>query len=352
MSFGPHEFTLAPGAEARYWYNHLRITIAACLLLLSAARGGAQPAVAWADVLAQPASWYATPAARAIADSVLRYQRESGGWPKDVDMTRPPRGPSQRSPADATIDNGATTTQIRLLARIAAAAAGANGEAYRDGAIRGIEYLLHAQYPNGGWPQVYPLRKDYTRHITFNDNAMVGVLNVLDDVGKGNLPFGFVDEDRKHRAREAVDRGVQVILKTQVSVGGTLTAWCAQHDEVTLAPRAARAYEHVSLSGSETVGIVRFLMDRPMTPEVVRAVEAAVAWLRQVRLPDGRWARFYELDTNRPMFSGRDGIVRYRLDEIEPERRDGYAWFGTWPRRLLDRDYPAWRKKVVSPADR
>jgi PelA/Pel-15E family pectate lyase len=341
-----HRFVLAPGAEARYWYNHLRITIAALLVLLSAARAGAQPAVAWADVLAQPAAWYATPAARALADSVLRYQRDSGGWPKDVDMMRPPRGASQRSLADATIDNGATTTQIRLLARVAIATTGVSGEAYRDGAIRGIDYLLRAQYPNGGWPQVYPLRQDYSRHITFNDNAMVNVLRLLDDVATGAPLFAFVDSDRRRRAGEAVTRGVDVILKAQVAVDRTLTAWCAQHDEITLTPRAARAYEHVSLSGSETVGIVRFLMDRPVTPEVVLAVEAAVAWLRRVRLPDGRWARFYELGTNRPIFSGRDGVVRYRLDEIEAERRDGYAWLGTWAQRLLDVEYPAWSRKA------
>ena len=324
----------------------------ALMLLIPAARSHAQPSVAWGDVLDQPSSWYSTPAARAVADSVLRYQRESGGWPKDVDMTRPPRAASQRSIADATIDNGATTTQIRLLARVAGATTGAAGDAYRTAAVSGIDYLLRARYPNGGWPQVYPLRTDYTRHLTFNDNAMVNVLNVLDDAAKGKPPFGFVDDDRRQRAGTAVDRGVQVILKTQVSVGGTLTAWCAQHDAITLEPRPARAYEHVSLSGSETVGIVRFLMARPAAPEVVRAVDAAVAWLRQARLPDGRWARFYELGTNRPIFSGRDGVVRYRLDEIEAERRDGYAWLGSWPRRLLDVDYPAWRTKLVSPADR
>ena len=320
----------------------------AMTVLLSLARADAQPAVHWREVLNQPAAWYATPPARAVADTVLRFQQASGGWPKDIDMTQPSLVTPQRSRLEATIDNGATTTQIRLLARVAGATAGVTGDAYRQAAVSGIDYLLRAQYPNGGWPQVYPVRTDYSRHVTFNDDAMINVVNVLNDVAKGEPPFGFVDDDRRLRAGQAVDRGVQVILKMQVSVGGTLTAWCAQHDEVTLEPRPARAYEHVSLSGSETVGIVRFLMGRPATPEVVRGIEAAVAWLRRVRLPDGRWARFYELGTNRPIFSGRDGVVRYRLEEIEAERRDGYAWLGTWPNKLLDVEYPAWRQKVVS----
>jgi hypothetical protein len=75
----------------------------------------------------------------------------------------------------------------------------------------------------------------------------------------------------------------------------------------------------------------------------VYAVDAAVAWLRRVRRPDGTWARFYEIGSNRPIFSGRDGIVRYNINEIEKERRTGYAWVGTWPARLVDDEYPRWR---------
>jgi PelA/Pel-15E family pectate lyase len=312
----------------------------------SAARAGAQAAVPWEKVLDQPAAWYATSQARAIGDAVLRYQRDSGGWPKDIDMTRPPVKASSPSRPDATIDNGATTTQIRLLARVASAIPGADGAAYRHGALSGIDYLLRAQYPNGGWPQFYPLRRDYSRHITFNDDAMINVMKVLDDVANGDQSFAFVDEDRRTRARQAVNRGVDVILKSHIVVDGKLTAWCAQHEAVTLEPRPARAYEHVSLSGNETVGIIRFLMSRPATPEIVEHVEAAVAWLRQVRLPDERWARFYEVGTNRPIFSGRDGVLRYRLEDIEAERREGYAWLGSWPRHLLDVEYPAWKKRL------
>ena len=58
------------------------------------------------------------------------------------------------------------------------------------------------------------------------------------------------------------------------------------------------------------------------------------------------WARFYEIGTNRPIFSGRDGIVRYRLAEIELERRTGYAWYGTYATALVADEYPAWVKRV------
>ena len=172
---------------------------------------------------------------------------------------------------------------------------------------------------------------------------MVNVVTLLDDVARARTPFEFVDAGRRSRAADALKKAIALILKAQVVVDGTLTAWCAQHDAVTLEPRGARAYEHPSLSGAETVGIVKFLMRQPRTPEMVRSVDAAVAWLQRVRLSDGRWARFYEIHTDRPIFSGRDGVVRYSLSEIEEERRENYAWYGTWGRTLVESEYLRWK---------
>jgi PelA/Pel-15E family pectate lyase len=288
-------------------------------------------------------------------------------------MARPLEGAEReavrlaRTVNDATFDNGATTTQLRFLARVFAA----TGETrFRDAFLKGLDYLLGAQFPNGGWPQYYPLRPDYSRRITFNDNVMVNVLGVLADAGEGRAGMAFVDAARRARASRAFEKGIDLILKSQIRVNGVLTAWCAQIDEVTLEPRAARAYEHASISGSESVGIVRLLMSLPGPPaRVAAAVEGAVAWFRDVRitglevvdradpaLPGGKdrvvvknpaapplWARFYEIGTNRPIFSGRDGIIRYSLAEIELERRLGYSWLAPYAADLLERDYPRWK---------
>jgi PelA/Pel-15E family pectate lyase len=169
-----------------------------------------------------------------------------------------------------------------------------------------------------------------------------------------------------------VDRGLRVILATQVRVAGRLTTWCAQHDERTLEPRGARTYEHPSLSGRESVAIVAFLMTlRAPPPDVVSAIEAAVAWFREVAISGWRieerphpslpgrfdvvvvrdpaappvWARFYEIGTNRPIFSGRDGVIRYALAEIEHERRTNYSWLGPYAADLLAREYPEWKAR-------
>jgi PelA/Pel-15E family pectate lyase len=324
----------------------------------------------WDDAQRQPVAWFRIDEGRRVVDNVLLYQFPSGGWPKNIDMAAPLDDAAKARLADradeSTIDNGATVNQLRFLSRAIAAT---SDDRARDAFLKGFDYLLAAQYENGGWPQTYPNPRGYHAHITFNDNAMAGVLNLLRDAAMGRAPYEFVDAERRRRAEAAVDKGVDCILKCQVIVADRRTAWCAQHDEKTLAPATARAFEPVSLSGSESVGLVRFLMsiEQP-SPEVIDAVRSAVAWLdsvqikrvrvASVRTPAGPdravvadetagplWARFYEIGTNRPIFTGRDGIVRYGYAEIERERRLGYAYYGNWPAQLLRREYPEWAAK-------
>lgn len=357
----------------------------ALLLLLAASAASAQtgdkpPAVKWRDALKQKAEWYAGAEALRVADNLLLYQRGVGGWPKNIDMAAPltekGRADLLKQKAEtgkessATIDNGATFTQLEYLARVYAAQ---KQERHREAFLKGLDYLLAAQYENGGWPQYYPLRKGYYSHITYNDNAMVGVLELLRDIARREPAYAFVDDARRLKSEGAVERGVECILKTQVRVDGMYTAWGAQHDVKTFAPAPARKFEPVSLASRESVAITRFLMgvERP-DARVVAAVEAAVAWFNSTRLSGIRWvekedksvpggvertlvkdpaapplwARFYEIGTNRPVFEGRDGVVRYSVLEIEAERRNGYGWYTQEPQKLFSKEYPAWEKRI------
>jgi len=332
--------------------------------------------IRWSSsLLNKDVKWYRSAEAKAVADSVIQYQSPQGGWPKSTDLAKPPRMPDDiplpgRGRANS-IDNDATTLPMQFLARVAHA----TGEAkYIGSFLRGVDYLLAAQYPNGGWPQFWPLRKGYYSHITYNDGSMIRAMTVLRDVAEGEAPYDFIDAERRNRAVKAVARGIECILKTQIKQDGKPTAWCAQHDEKTLEPAWARAYEPPSLSGGETVGIVRFLMSiEEPSDEIVAAIEGSVEWLRSVQMKgvrlervrndDGRterklvadpgapplWARFYELKTNRPLYLDRDSVFRYDYSEISYERRSGYSYHGTWATSLLERDYPRWLKKHGLP---
>jgi PelA/Pel-15E family pectate lyase len=345
------------------------------ILLPVSMRAQTSKHIPWEACLRQPAAWYSSAEAVRIADNVLLYQHPSGGWPKNIDMADE-LSPAQRdylkainSLDSSTIDNGATYTQLRYLAKVYTAVKLLR---FKDSFMSGFDYLLKAQYPNGGWPQFYPLRQGYYSHITFNDDAMVGTMRLLDDVSRKRSGYTFVDEQRCARAHNAVEKGIECILRCQIHVDGRLTAWCAQHDEVDFTPAPARAYELPSLSGEESVGIIEFLMTRDNpSNEIKDAVQAAVAWFNTVRIrgirevvvddtsgPEGKnrivvedasapsmWARFYEIGTNKPFFSSRDGIKRDSLSQISYERRNHYSWLGYWPQRMLEKDYPAWAKK-------
>jgi PelA/Pel-15E family pectate lyase len=320
------------------------------------------------NYLKQPEDWYSGPEARRVATNILSWQSELGGWPKNTNTTDEPFMGKTRQELKPTFDNKATTDELRFLARYCNAT---KDTTCRSAFERGYDYILKAQYPTGGWPQFYPPGKQYHRHITFNDNAMVRLMDFLRETCASPV-YGFLDQDRKAKAKQAFDLGVHCILKCQIKVDGKLTGWCAQHDELDYSPRPGRVFELKSLSGAESVGIVRLLMSLDQqTPEIVDAVQSAVAWFEAAKLngikvtlvPDPQakdgndrrvvtdpaappmWARFYEIGSNQPIFCDRDGIAKPKLSDIGYERRNGYSWLGYWPADLLEKDYPAWKQR-------
>jgi len=338
-----------------------------CLVALAPAVCALPSAAGTRDHLKRPPGWFASEEGARITSNILSWQSEAGSWPKNMDpAAKPYTGKDRAKDIRGTFDNGATTDELRFLARAFAATRGAP---LRAAVERGVDHILKAQYPAGGWPQFFPPGTQYHRHITFNDGAMVRVMEFVREVS-ADPSFEFLDPARRKACGDAFSRGVACILRCQVVQDGEPTAWCAQHDEVTLEPRTGRSYELPSLSGSESVGIVRLLMslDRP-SPEVVRAVDGAVAWFRRAQLKGIRvdtvggdrvvvqdpaapplWARFYELGTGRPLFVDRDGVPKYALADIGSERRNGYAWLGNWPAALLEREHPEWKARLSRAA--
>jgi PelA/Pel-15E family pectate lyase len=342
------------------------------MMALSAGVAGAASVSARLD-LANPPEWFRTPEAASAAANILSYQAANGGFPKNIDTAA---GLYTGDPDDLlpTFDNSATTDELRFLGHIYAAT---QIEKYRVAFLKGVDYVLVAQYPTGGWPQSYPPgHNDYDHYITYNDGAMARLMFFLKEISE-DPTYSFLDDDRRARCKQAWDRGVQCILKCQIRVNGKVTAWCQQHDEFDFSPRPGRTFEPVALTTNESVGITHVLMnDEHPTPQIIAAVDAAVAWLKSVTIYHTRvddrpqkdtprgferfiiydpsappiWARYYEIGTNRPIFVGRDGIVRYDLSEIEIERRTGYQWYKYWPRDLVNSQYAVWKAKIAAPA--
>ncbi len=300
--------------------------------------------------------------------NMVSWQLESGGWYKNADSVydEPWDGESKRSEwfgpngeELATIDNDATISEMRYIAEVYRET---GDPVLKESFERGLDFLFKLQYESGGFAQVYPRRgteeaPSYSDFVTFNDNAMINVLNFYDDILEGNYPFDTLDLDDSYytKIEESKERAIDYILKAQIEVDGKLTAWCAQHDPYTYEPQYARAYEHPSISGMESAGIIKYLMTLEQTPEIENAVNSALAWYEYSKVPDTRyasgdpeniyfyespgndmWYRFYDVETNEPIFSGRDGIVRHDLLEVEEERRNGYSWAGDYASSLLN----------------
>ena len=184
----------------------------------------------------------ASPKAAALPTSFFRSKTPAGGWSKNLDMTLSNRAPGEAfapdnnslflaphdndAPQDAhwnyvgTFDNDATITQLRFLARTITATGAESGAAYRVSFLRGLDYIFAAQYPNGGWPQVWPLEGGYHDAITINDDAMLNILTLLRNVADGTNEFAFVPADIRARAEASFQRGLNCLLDCQIVVDG------------------------------------------------------------------------------------------------------------------------------------
>jgi PelA/Pel-15E family pectate lyase len=317
-----------------------------------------------------------------IADNILLYQQPNGGWPKNYDMlailTKEQKDilARHKDSNNTTFDNGATYTQIEYLAK---AYLKTNNENYKNAALKGINFMLVAQYNNGGWPQFYPDVKGYRKYITFNDDAMEGVMSVLHHIIENDPSYSFINNEVREKVEKSFSKGIDCILKCQIKENGKLTVWCQQHDNIDFSPRNARTFELASKAAEESANIVALLMSiKNPGDKIIQAVNAAIDWFNKVAIKNTRikviastekaykfhstnqdrivvkdstapliWTRYYELETDRPLFANRDGKKVYQLSDVSRERRTGYAWYGYWPQKMLKK-YPDWLKKLKS----
>ncbi len=317
-----------------------------------------------------------------IADNILLFQRNNGGWPKNYDI-QVVLTPSQvarliqtKNELHTTFDNSTTYTHIEYLARVYSFT---HIEKYKEACMKGIDFVLDAQYGNGGWPQYFPLEEgNYSRRITFNDGAYIGIMQLLQKITENHPDFVFLDPSIRELIGKAYRKGLECMLDLQIVDNGKPTAWCQQYDEITLQPAWARAFEPPAICNGESAGVVLFLMkiDRP-NDRIIASVQNAVTWFQESKIQGTRvetieapaekskwrtflsdkvvvadsmappiWARYYELKIHRPLFCDRNSKYLYSLAEVSRERRAGYSWYTYAPQDVLDM-YSEWQKKWV-----
>jgi PelA/Pel-15E family pectate lyase len=191
------------------------------------------------------------------------------------------------------------------------------------------------------------------------------VAMMTDIAGNRDKLYDFVPADLRAQARISADKALDCILAARIVTDGRRTVWGQQHDPIALRPVPARKFEPALPSAAESADLLLFLMSRPdPSPALVTAVDDGVRWLKDTAITghewtkDRRltakpgagpiWARFYDPETSKPRFGDRDMSITDDVNDLSPERRAGYAWYGTWPLKTLKR-YVAWAKEHAAP---
>lgn len=301
-------------------------------------------------------------AAKDAADALATGQVESGGWDylidfdpekmrlsylrSDVGKLSPEQIAKRKNVTNFDDDN--TQSAMRFLLAVVDAGKGADDAC--DGRIRealdyGLKKMIEAQYPNGAWPQrwlgkahtaeEFPVMRarfpsqyprefpkvNYYAHYTLNDNTLHDCIGVMLDAFRRMGKAEYL---------EAAKKGGDFIILAQMPEPQPV--WAQQYN-AQMEPAWARAFEPPAVTGNESVGVLRALMDLYVETgdeKFLRPIPAAIAWFKRSQLAPNRWARYYELQRNAQIFGDRDGKIYYRLGDISGERQHGYSWSGSY----------------------
>ncbi len=285
------------------------------------------PTVGEACVLAyvRTGSPEALAAAKDAAECLLQGQYRSGGWNASVEFDPAERAkqayrvdrplPKKRQRNTSSLDDDKSQSALRFLMQLDRALQ-FQDERVHEATLYALDSLLAAQFPNGAWAQVweepadvshpaslkashptdwpkkYP-GGDYWVFYTFNDNNISQTIDTLwlaDEIYGGD------------HYRAAIFKAGQFVLDAQMPE--PQPAWAQQYN-FEMQPVWARKFEPPAVSGSESQRLMETLLDLFVASGERRyldAVPPALAYLRRSQLPDGRLARFYELQTNKPLY--------------------------------------------------
>lgn len=293
------------------------------------------------------AAWRATgkqvylDAAVANARSLVWGQLECGGWVYVVDYTREGEernyyrhnagSDDQKLKSGAnrgTYDDDTSQASLRMLMATDEALDGQDASIH-EAAMAGLEWVLKSQYAHGGFPQWYPLSATgYSRHSTYNDGNMYNIMYLL---------MAAYEQYGDERYQRTLLRLGDFFINSQLPEPQPI--WAQQYDE-DMRPAWARMFEPASVTGGETSGVMTALIEMAVytkDPKYLAPIPSALEWYKRSQLPNGRWARFYELKTNKPLYFTSDNRTTYRLIYDDSDMPDHYSFnASSYPQRVED----------------
>ncbi|WP_342642061.1 hypothetical protein [Rhodoligotrophos ferricapiens] len=281
-------------------------------------------------------------AARYAAEALIETQLISGGWYNAIELDPEAqdrwcyrargitaetcdRIEDNRARNRTLLDDDNTQSALRLLIWLDRIFEGKDG-AVRDAALYALKRLSEAQYPVGAWPVMFDkapkmdeikpapaasLPADWSRTWVKPAGGPYYILN--DNLMRDMVHLFLVAEQHfaEPKYLERAKRAGEFLLKAQLPE--PQQGWAQTYNE-TMQPVWGRKFEPPSVASRETAGAITCLIElygRTGDKRFLDAAKKAGAWLEKVRLPDGDWARFYELATNRPIYVGNDEKLTY-----------------------------------------
>lgn len=247
-------------------------------------------------------------AARQTADALIRGQNKHGGWDHTINF-------ADLSNETVSFDDNQSQSAISFLLALNHTAP---DERLAATTRRALDMMLATQLGNGGWPHLYPPRGNYHDYATFNDGGINDCVRVM------------IEAHRLDPANKAIEASLRRVARFIVISQNPppQPGWSQQYNEF-LQPAWARTFEPASLGPSESVRNLGTLIDLYLAlgdATLLEPIPDTLRWLQEIRLPNGKWARFVELGTNRPLYYDRGRVRVSRVEELSPERSTGYAY--------------------------
>ncbi len=246
-------------------------------------------------------------AAKDAANALIWGQNDLGGWEHKIYFNRPKN-------RRVSFDDNQTQSAIRFLMALDQVV---DDTSLDEAITKALNLMLTSQFENGAWPHQYPEQGNYHDFATFNDGCINNCIQVMMDA------YRYYQKDEY---LESIYKAARFLMISQLPP--PQPGWAQQYNEY-LQPAWARSFEPPAVCPLVTLRNVNTLIDLYLYTgkgQYLEPVPDALRWVRESRLPNGKWARFVELGTNKPLYYDRGRIRVNSVDELHIERRTGYGY--------------------------
>jgi hypothetical protein len=246
--------------------------------------------------------------AKEAAYALIRGQNKYGGWEHTINF-------ANLSNERVSFDDNQSQSAVSFLMAL--------DQQIEDSLLsaatkRALEMMMTTQLSNGGWPHKYPEQGNYHDYATFNDGGINDCIRVMLEA------YQYFNNDEA--IKKSLHKAARFMMISQLPP--PQPGWAQQYNEF-LQPAWARTFEPPSVCPSVTIKNINTLIDLYLVlgdETLLEPIPDALRWLREIRMENGKWARFVELGTNKALYYDRSRIRVDKLDDLHPERRTGYSY--------------------------